>query len=107
MDRRVTPVRAASGIAIGVLIVVAVLFGFTAVSTEQQAASRVGFDPGSYVDGVWSDVKAAITDNAVPLADVLNRIKPDAQGKAATTDLTPVAQELGLITTGDAHIYRV
>ena len=28
-------------------------------------------------------------------------------GKATTESLTPVAEELGLITTGDAHVYRV
>ncbi len=85
----------------------AVLFGFTVVSTKDEAASRVGFDPVTYVDGIWGDLKVAIQDNAVPLADVLNRIKPDAQGKASTEDLTPIAKELGLITTGDAHVYRV
>jgi predicted lipoprotein len=107
MTRRLTPARTAGVIAIGVLVVVSLLFGFTVVSTEQDAASRQGFDPVTYVDGVWDDVRTAITDNAVPLADVLNRITPDAQGMALTTDLTPVAQELGLITTGEAHVYRV
>ena len=38
---------------------------------------------------------------------MLNRIQPDGQGKARTEDLTPIAQELGLITTGEAHVYRV
>ncbi|MFN8622152.1 MAG: DUF2291 family protein [Chloroflexota bacterium] len=107
MKERMTPARAAGAIAVVVFLVVAVLFGFTAVSTEQEAASQVTFDPASYVDGVWTDIKTAITDNAVPLADVLNRIQPDGRGKASTTDLTPIAQELGLITTGEAHVYRV
>lgn len=102
-----TPARAAGAIAIGVFLVVSVLFGFTVVSTEQEAASRQGFDPVTYVDGVWDEIRTTITDNAVPLADVLNRVTPDAQGKARTSDLTPIAQELGLITTGEAHVYRV
>ena len=44
------------GIVAGVaFVVVAVLFGFTVVSTEQDAASDVGFDPVTYVDGVWDE----------------------------------------------------
>ncbi len=107
MNRRLTPARTIGAIVITVLVLVAVLFGFTAVSTQEEAASRVGFDPVTYVDGIWADLTVAIKDNAVPLADVLDRITPDAQGKASTKDLTPIAQELGLITTGDAHVYRV
>lgn len=107
MKRRPTPARTVGAIAIVAFVVVAVLFGFTTVSTEQEAASRVGFDPVTYVDGIWDDIQTAIKDKAVPLADVLNRITPDAQGKASTEDLTPIAQELGLITTGEAHVYRV
>ena len=107
MNRRPTPARIAGAIAIIAFVVVALLFGFTAVSTEQDAASNVGFDPVTYVDGIWDDITSAIAEGAVPLADVLNRITPDADGKAATEDLTPIAKELGLITTGEAHVYRV
>ena len=32
---------------------------------------------------------------------------PDADGKAAKADLTPIAQELGLITTGEALVFPV
>jgi predicted lipoprotein len=107
MNRRPSPARTIGLVAGVAFAVVAILFGFTAVSTEEEAASQQGFDPVAFVDGVWDDIHTAITDNAVPLADVLNRITPDAQGKASTEDLTPVAQELGLITTGEAHVYRV
>jgi predicted lipoprotein len=55
----------------------------------------------------WDEVQTVIRDEAVPLADVLNRIAPDANGKATTESLTPVAEELGRITTGNAHVYRV
>jgi predicted lipoprotein len=67
----------------------------------------VTFDPVSFVDENWDTIRAAISDNAVPLADVLNRFQPDDAGKAAVEDLTPVAEELGLVTTGEAHVYRV
>jgi len=107
MSKRMTPARAAGAIAIVACLLVALLFGFTVVSSEQEAASRVGFDPVAYVDGVWDDVTGAITEGAVPLSDVLNRIVPDADGKAAKAELTPVAQELGLVTTGEALVFRV
>lgn len=107
MNRRVTPARAIGIVAVVAFVAAALLFGFTAVSTEEEAASQQGFDPVAYVDGVWTDIRTAITDNAVPLADVLNRITPDAKGKALVEDLTPIAQELGLVTTGEAHVYRI
>jgi predicted lipoprotein len=94
-------------VAIGVFLVLAVLFGFTVVSTEDDAALNVEFDPVTFVDQNWDAIRAAISDNAVPLADVLDRIQPDEAGKAAVEDLTPVAEALGLITTGEAHVYRV
>ncbi|MFN8519911.1 MAG: DUF2291 family protein [Chloroflexota bacterium] len=107
MSRRPSTARVVAGVGVAILVVVAVLFGFTVVSTEQEAASRVGFDPVSYVDGVWDDVTTAITEEAVPLSDVLNRIAPDASGKAAKAELLPVAQELGIVTTGEALVFPV
>jgi predicted lipoprotein len=90
-----------------VFLVVSVLFGFSVVSTEEQASLNVEFDPVTFVADSWDDVQTVIRDEAVPLADVLNRIAPDASGKATTESLTPVAEELGRITTGNAHVYRV
>jgi predicted lipoprotein len=92
---------------VAVLAVVALLFGFTVVSTEEEAALSVEFDPVAFVAESWDDIQRVIVDEAVPLADVLNRITPDAAGKATTETLTPIAEELGRITTGNAHVYRV
>jgi predicted lipoprotein len=98
----------AGAVVVLVLVVMATLqFGFTVVSKEDEARLRVGFDPVTYVDSVWEAVQTAIREDAVPLADVLNRIQPDPSGRASNVDLTPVAEELGLITTGEAHVYRV
>ncbi len=107
MKERVSPGRAVAIGAVAVFAVVALLFGFTVVSTEEEASLTVEFDPAAFVEENWEAITTAITDNAVPLADVLNRIQPDAGGTIPTEDLTPVAEELGLITTGDAHVYRV
>jgi predicted lipoprotein len=90
-----------------IFLVLAGLFGFTAVSTEEQSAMNVQFDPATFVADSWDDVQTVFKDQSVPLADILNRITPDASGKATTESLTPVAEELGLITTGNALVYRV
>jgi predicted lipoprotein len=107
MKRKISPGVAVAIGAVAVFVVLAVLFGFTAVSTEKQASLNVQFDPVTFVADSWDEVQTVITDEAVPLADVLNRITPDANGKVTTQALTPVAQELGRITTGNAHVYRV
>jgi predicted lipoprotein len=107
MSRRPSSARVVAGVAVALFVVVALLFGFTVVSTEEDAASQVGFDPVTYVDGIWDDARTAITEAAVPLADVLSRIQPADDGKAAKADLTPVAQELGLTTTGEALVFPV
>lgn len=104
--------RISGGAAVGigavvVFVVVSLLFGFTFVSVEEEAALTDEFDPIAYVDDKWETIETAIRDNAVPLADVLNRIEPGADGRISTEELTPVAEELGLITTGEAHVYRV
>ena len=107
MKGSVSPGLAVTVGAVGLFVLVALLFGFTVVSTDDEAALHVVFDPVAYVADSWDDVQTVIRDEAVPLADVLNRITPDADGKATTESLTPVAEELGRITTGNAHVYRV
>ena len=107
MKERVSPSTAVAIGVVAVLAVVALLYGFTVVSTEEEASLNVEFDPVAFVAESWDDVQRVIVDEAVPLADVLNRITPDAAGKATTETLTPIAEELGRITTGNAHVYRV
>ena len=107
MKGKIRPGLAVAVGAAAVFAVVALLFGFTVVSTEDEAALSVEFDPVTYVADSWDDIQTVIGDEAVPLADVLNRITPDADGKATTEALTPIAEELGRITTGNAHVYRV
>ena len=107
MSRPTSRARVIGGVAVALFVVVGLLFGFTVVSTDEEAASQVGFDPMAYVDGIWDDARTAITESAVPLADVLSRIEPADDGKAAKAELAPVAQELGLITTGEALVFPV
>jgi predicted lipoprotein len=107
MKRKISPGLAVVIGGLVVFAILAVLFGFTAVSTEEQAGLNVEFDPVTFVADSWDEVQTVIADEAVPLADVLNRITPDANGKASTESLTPIAEELGRITSGNAHVYRV
>ena len=107
MRERVSPGMAIGIAAVVVFLVVSLLFGFTVISVEEEEALTVEFDPVTYVDDNWEAVRTAITENAVPLADVLNEFEPGPDGQAATDDLTPIAQALGLITTGEAHVYSV
>lgn len=107
MKERVSPGVAIVAVGIGVFLVLALLFGFTVVSTEEEAALTVEFDPVAYVDDNWEAVQTAINDQAVPLADVLNRIEPGTDGTVSVDQLTPIAEELGRITTGEAHVYSV
>ena len=107
MNGKISRTLAAAIGVIAAFVVVSLLFGFTVVSIEEEEALTVEFDPVAYVDDNWEAVQAAITENAVPLANVLNDIEPGPDGMISTAELTPVAEELGLITTGEAHVYRV
>ncbi len=107
MKEKVSPGMAVAIGAVAVFAIVALLFGFTVISAEDEAGLTVEFDPAAYVEDNWEAVQIAIKDGAVPLANVLNEIEPDAEGKIATEELMPIVKALGLIATGDAHVYRI
>ena len=66
------------------------------------------FDPVAYVEGIWSSqILPAVTEKAVDLAAILNQFEVDAQGRAKKDQLTAIAEENGLITVGEAHVYLV
>jgi predicted lipoprotein len=107
MKTRWSPVRIAAVAGVGLFLIVSVAFGFTVVSAEKEAELTQVFDPATYVAGVWDSVRSTIVDESVDLALILNKIKPDASGKAPKDQLKPIAEEFGLITTGEAHVYKV
>ena len=99
-------------IAVGVILflVLAGLFGFTVVTIEEaeQTVQSEAFDPVAYVDGIWeSQLLPTFNDKAVELSKILSEIKPDANGTAPKEDLIEIANQYGLITEGEAHIYMV
>ena len=107
MRERVSPGRAVGIVAVAVFLVVSLLFGFTVVSEEEEAALNVEFDPVAYVDGVWDNVRTTIKDEAVDLASILGRLEPDADGNTPKEALAPIVEEFGRVTPGDAHVYAV
>ena len=99
-------------IVIAVGVAAAVLVSTTGVTVvrieeDEEIAQSGAFDAVTYVDDVWPDVVSTIEDEAVDLAAVLNAIEPDENGMAPKDQLVAVAEEHGLITAGEAHVYKV
>lgn len=66
------------------------------------------FDPVAYVEGIWSSqILPTVTEKAVDLAAILNQFEVDAQGRVKKEQITAIAEENGLITVGEAHVYLV
>ena len=98
------------GLASLLFLVLAARYGFTVVSIEEAETTvqSEAFDPVAYVDGIWeSGLLPTINENAVELSRILNEMELDASGTAAKDDLIPIANQYGLITVGEAHVYMV
>jgi predicted lipoprotein len=92
------------------LLILAGRYGFTVVSIEEaeNTVQSEAFDPVAYVDGIWdSQLLPTINEKAVDLPKILSEIKSDASGSASKDDLIEVANQYGLITVGEAHVYMV
>ncbi len=75
------------------------------VEAQQQSEA---FDPVAYVDGIWeSQILPVVEEKAVDLAAILSQFEVDEKGLATKEQLTAIAQENGLITVGEAHVYLV
>jgi predicted lipoprotein len=85
-------------------------YGFTVVRIEdvERAVQSEAFNPVSYVDGIWdAKIMPAFNEKAVELSKILSEIEVDANGTASKDTLTAIAQNYGLITVGEAHVYMV
>ena len=107
MKDKVSPGWAVAVGAVAVFAVLALLFGFTVISTQDEEALTVSFDPTAYVEDNWEAVQLAIKEGAVPIADLLNAIQPEADGTVATADLAPILAAMGSELSGEAQVYRV
>jgi len=98
------------GIVILLILVLAGRYGFTVVTIEEaeDTVQSEAFDPVAYVDGIWaSKLLPTFNENAVDLAKIFSEMAPDAGGIAAKEDLTAIAEQYGLVTDGEAHVYMV
>lgn len=85
-------------------------YAFTVVPIAEVEQKKIdeAFDPVKYVDGLWdSKIIPTVNTKAVNLAEVLTAMQPNAQGVAAKDDLIKVANQFGLVTVGEAHVYLV
>ena len=85
-------------------------YGFTVVSIEdaEDAVQSEAFDPVAYVDGIWeSKLLPTFNEKAVELPKILSEMEPDASGTAPKDELIAIANQYGLITVGEAHVYIV
>jgi len=98
------------GLAALLFLVLAGRYGFTMVSIEdaEDTVQSEAFNPVAYVDGIWeSRLMPTFDEKAVELDKILSEMEPDANGTAPKDDLIDVANQYGLITVGEAHVYMV
>jgi len=98
------------GVAILLFLVLAGRYGFTVVSIEdaEDAVQSEAFDPVAYVDGIWeSKLLPTFNEKAVELPKILSEMEPDASGTVPKDELIAIANQYGLITVGEAHVYIV
>lgn len=98
------------GLVIILFLVFAGIYGFTIVTIEEaeSAIQSEAFDPVVYVDGIWdSQLIPAFNENAVDLSRILSEMEPDSNGTVPKDDLIAIAEQYGLITVGEAHVYMV
>lgn len=98
-------------IAVLVLAFLAVLpFSVTVVPIAQVEAVKAAeaFDAPTFVEGIFdSQVVPTVQEKAVDLAAILNQITVNDKGIAQKDDLIPIAEQNGVITVGEAHVYMV
>jgi predicted lipoprotein len=96
--------------AAAVFVLIASLFGFTVLSVEQVEAIRLAgeYNADEYVDELWNTLLIpTIDEQAVELATILNAFEVGEDGTSSKDVLVGVAEEYGLITPGQAHVYMV
>lgn len=81
--------------------------GFTVVRSDDASTRPEVFDPVAYVDGSWDEIVTTIRDDSVDLAEVLTAMAPDPDGLVQKTALKAVTEKYGVITQGEAHVYKV
>ena len=105
--------KTSSTIVIGATILLLLLagrYGFTVITIEEaeETVQSEAFDPVAYVDGIWdSQLMPTFNDGTVELSRILSEIEISADGTAPKEELIAIANQYGLITEGEAHVYMV
>ena len=97
-------------LAILLFLILAGCYGFTVVKIEdvEKAVQSEAFDPVAYVNGMWeSELLPTFNEKAVELPKILSEMEPNADGTAPKDELIAIANQYGLITVGEAHVYMV
>jgi predicted lipoprotein len=81
--------------------------GFTVVRSDDASTKPEVFDPVAYVDGSWERIATTVRDDSVDLAEILTAMAPDPDGRVQKTALKAVTEKYGVITQGEAHVYKV
>ena len=104
-----TIVNIAIALAVLFLLALAGRYGFTVVKIEdsQQAAESEAFDPVKYVDGIWASALIPSFDEAVDLHQILSEVEVSEKGSASKENLLAIANKYGLITEGEALVFKV
>jgi predicted lipoprotein len=93
------------------IVFLAVLpFSVTVVPIAEVEAVKAAeaFDAVTFVAGIFdSQVVPTVQEKAVDLAAILSQFSVDEKGIAQKDELIPIAEENGLITVGEAHVYMV
>lgn len=97
-------------LAILLFLILAGRYGFTVVKIEdvEKAVQSEAFDPVAYVDGMWeSELLPTFNEKTVELPKILSEMESNADGTAPKDELIAIANQYGLITVGEAHVYMV
>lgn len=96
--------------AVVLLLILIGRYGVTVVSIEEaeETVQNEAFDPVAYVDGIWdSQIMPTFNDGVVELSQILSEMEPNVDGTAPKEALIGIANQYGLITEGEAHVYMV
>lgn len=77
------------------------------IEEATRIAEEGAFDAESYVERTWPSVSNTIVEESVELSTLLDAMETDADGRATKENLQQVADEFGVTTAGQAHVFMV
>jgi predicted lipoprotein len=106
--RRNLPWMLGTLLVIGFIAVLPFSVTIVPIAEVEAVEAAEQFDAAAFVAGIFdTQVVPAVQEKAVDLAAILNEFQVDDKGIAKKEELVPVAEQNGLITVGEAHVYMV